>query len=79
MMRELAQPPDPNPKKPKLALPPGACDCHIHLFGPAAKFPFASDTTYESRDQLAETNIGLQDRLASTQRYSIDLTTGFQY
>src|SRR6185436_20779616 len=63
MARELANPPDPHPKKPTLALPPGACDCHIHLFGPAAKFPFASDTTYESRDQLAETSIALQDRL----------------
>jgi predicted TIM-barrel fold metal-dependent hydrolase len=62
-MREIANPPDPDPKRPKLALPPGACDCHIHLFGPAAKFPFASDTTYESRDQLAETNIALQDKL----------------
>lgn len=63
MARELANPPDPNPKKPTLALPPGACDCHIHLFGPAAKFPIASDSTYESRDQTAETSIALQDRL----------------
>jgi 2-pyrone-4,6-dicarboxylate lactonase len=62
-MREISQPPDPHPKKPKLALPPGACDCHIHLFGPAAKFPFASDATYESREALPETNIALQKRL----------------
>lgn len=62
-MRELANPPDPNPKKPKLVLPAGACDCHIHLFGPAAKFPVDPDSKYESRDQLAETNIALQDRL----------------
>ncbi|HVG51081.1 MAG TPA: amidohydrolase family protein [Xanthobacteraceae bacterium] len=62
-MREIAQPPDPNPKKPKLALPPGACDCHIHLFGPKAKFPFAADATYESREALPETNIALQDRV----------------
>jgi predicted TIM-barrel fold metal-dependent hydrolase len=61
--RELAQPPDPNPKKPKLALPPGACDCHIHLFGPVTKFPFAADATYESREALPETNIALQDHL----------------
>jgi 2-pyrone-4,6-dicarboxylate lactonase len=38
-MRELSNPPDPNPKTPKLALAPGACDTHIHLFGPAEKFP----------------------------------------
>jgi 2-pyrone-4,6-dicarboxylate lactonase len=62
-MREIANPPDPNPKKPKLALPRGACDCHIHLFGPKAKFPFAADATYESREALPETNIALQERL----------------
>ena len=35
-----AKPPDLNPKKPKLQAPPGACDTHFHLFGPAAKYPF---------------------------------------
>jgi predicted TIM-barrel fold metal-dependent hydrolase len=63
MPREIANPPDSNPKKPKLALPAGACDCHIHLFGPVAKFPFAADATYESREALPETNIALQDRV----------------
>jgi 2-pyrone-4,6-dicarboxylate lactonase len=62
-LRELANPPDPHPKKPKLALPPGACDCHIHLFGPAAKFPVDPDSKYESRDQLPESNIALQERV----------------
>ena len=62
-MRELSNPPDPNPKKPKLAMPLGACDCHIHLFGPAEKFPVDPLSPYESRDQLAETNIALQERL----------------
>src|SRR5262249_10955910 len=23
------------------ALPQGACDCHCHIFGPAARFPYA--------------------------------------
>ncbi|MGZ5811574.1 MAG: amidohydrolase family protein [Xanthobacteraceae bacterium] len=62
-MREIANPPDPNPRKPKLALPPGACDSHIHLFGPKERFPFAADATYESRPALPETNIALQDRV----------------
>ena len=34
-------PPDPNPKKPRLKLPPRACDSHFHVFGPHAKFPYA--------------------------------------
>ena len=59
----LTQGPDPNPKKPKLAAPPGACDSHMHLFGPAAKYPFAPDTPYHSRDALPETFIAVQDRL----------------
>jgi len=62
-MPELNQPPDPNPKKPKLKVPPGACDTHIHLFGPAGKYRFASDSPYTSQDALPETQIALQDTL----------------
>lgn len=59
----LTQAPDPHPKTPKLKAPPGACDTHIHLFGPAAKYPFAPDSPYTSRDQLPETLFKLQDTL----------------
>ncbi len=62
-MAELAQAPDPHPKKPKLKAPPGACDTHIHLFGPSGKYPFASDSPYTSRDALPETLFALQDAL----------------
>lgn len=27
---------------PRIALPPGACDSHMHIVGPAARFPFAA-------------------------------------
>jgi 2-pyrone-4,6-dicarboxylate lactonase len=59
----LTRGPDPDPKKPRLKAPPGACDSHIHLFGPAAKYPFAPDSPYTSGDALPETFIALQDRL----------------
>jgi predicted TIM-barrel fold metal-dependent hydrolase len=59
----LTQGPDPHPKKPKLKAPPGACDTHIHLFGPQAKYPFAPDSPYTSRDALSETLFALQDTL----------------
>lgn len=36
----------PNPGKPKLRLPSGACDTHFHVFGPASRFPFAADRSY---------------------------------
>jgi hypothetical protein len=32
---------DPAPTSPRLALPAGACDTHVHVFGPAAVFPYA--------------------------------------
>ena len=54
---------DPNPKKPKLKAPPNACDTHIHLFGPAAKYPFAPDSPYIAHDALPETFFALQDKL----------------
>src|SRR3954465_6848900 len=59
----LTQGPDPTPTTPSLACPPGACDSKIHLFGPAAKYPFAADSPYTSRDALPETFMALQDRL----------------
>jgi 2-pyrone-4,6-dicarboxylate lactonase len=59
----LTQAPDPHPKTPKLRAPPGACDSHIHLFGPAAKYPFAPDSPYTSREALPETFFDLQNTL----------------
>lgn len=40
----------PNPRKPKLKLPPGSWDCHFHVLGPKATFPFASTTTIDPGD-----------------------------
>jgi 2-pyrone-4,6-dicarboxylate lactonase len=62
-MAKLTQGPDPHPNKPKLKAPPGACDAHIHLFGPAAKYPFAPDSPYTAHDALPETFFALQDKL----------------
>ena len=53
-MSRLTQGPDPHPRKPKLKVPPGACDAHIHLFGPSDKYPFADISPYTSRDALPE-------------------------
>lgn len=47
-------PPDPDPVSPSLALPPGACDAHCHVFGPASKFPYAADRTYTPPDAPVE-------------------------
>ena len=47
-------PPDPDPTKPALELPPGACDAHCHVFGPAAKFPYSADRSYTPPDAPVE-------------------------
>ena len=56
-------PPDPNPVKPMLVLPPGACDAHCHVFGPAAKFPYAADRSYTPPDAPVENLRKLHARL----------------
>lgn len=56
-------PPDPNPTIPSLALPPGACDAHCHVFGPASKFPYAADRSYTPPDAPVEALRKLHARL----------------
>jgi len=36
----------PAPRRPKLALPRGTCDAHVHVFGPQARFPFAPTRSF---------------------------------
>ncbi|MGQ0653045.1 MAG: amidohydrolase family protein [Betaproteobacteria bacterium] len=43
-----------SPGKPKLRLPPGACDTHFHVFGPRERFPFAEKRTYTPADAPKE-------------------------
>ena len=47
-------PPDPNPIKPRLLLPAGACDSHCHVFGPANRFPYAAERSYTPPDAPVE-------------------------
>lgn len=59
-------PPHPSPRTPVLRLPEGSCDSHCHVFGPAARFPYAADRTFTPPDapvgQLAalHRHLGLQ-------------------
>ncbi len=44
-------------------LPRGACDCHCHVFGPAARFPYAEPRSYTPDDAPFEAYIAHLDRL----------------
>ncbi|WP_435131072.1 amidohydrolase family protein [Actinacidiphila sp. bgisy144] len=47
-------PPHPAPRRPALPLPPGACDAHCHILGPAAVFPYAPERTFTPVDAPKE-------------------------
>jgi len=47
-------PPDPNPKKPRMTLPPLSCDSHFHVFGPHSKFPYAPNRPFTPTDAPKE-------------------------
>ncbi len=56
--------PHPSPHPPRAFTPPaGACDAHCHIFGPAARFPYAPDRAYTPPDAGLEDFERLQSRL----------------
>lgn len=46
--------PDRHPKRPVFAMPRGACDTHVHVFGPQAEFPFSEQRSYTPEDCTCE-------------------------
>ncbi|GGA77375.1 2-pyrone-4,6-dicarboxylate hydrolase [Nitratireductor aestuarii] len=55
--------PHPNPKKPDIRLPEGACDAHCHVFGPGDVFPYSTSATYRPEDAPKERLRALHDHL----------------
>lgn len=45
------------------AVPAGSWDCHCHVFGPAARFPYAEPRSYTPEDAPLEAYLVLLDRL----------------
>jgi 2-pyrone-4,6-dicarboxylate lactonase len=50
-------------RKPRFKLPPGGTDAHCHVFGPAAKFPYAPGRRYTPEDAPKEMLRALHDHL----------------
>ncbi len=63
-MERTIPPPHPDPHPPRAFTPPlGAVDAHCHVFGPAARFPFAPDRAYTPPDAGITDFERLQQRL----------------
>ena len=45
-------PPRKETKRPKLAVPPLACDCHSHIFGPDAQYPYTPNRSFTPHEAL---------------------------
>jgi predicted TIM-barrel fold metal-dependent hydrolase len=64
MLQRTIPAPHPAPHPPMLFTPPpGACDAHCHIFGPAARFPYSDDRTYTPPDSGIDAFEHLQFRL----------------
>jgi predicted TIM-barrel fold metal-dependent hydrolase len=50
-------------RRPQYRLPLGACDAHCHVFGPAARFPFAEGRSYTPQDAPKEALAALHGHL----------------
>ncbi len=55
--------PDPNTRTPRFKLPPLSCDAHCHIFGPADRYPYASDRAYTPPDAPLEMFRALHTKL----------------
>ena len=49
--------------RPNVPPPPGACDTHAHVFGPAARFAYADDRSYTPPDAPLEKYLAMLDTI----------------
>ncbi|MEE1865870.1 amidohydrolase family protein [Pseudomonas auratipiscis] len=40
--------------RPAISIPSGACDCHVHVFGPTERFPYCASRAYTPAPALVE-------------------------
>ena len=64
----------PAPSKPAYQPPPGAVDAHCHVFGPAARFPFAPERKYTPCDAGKDRLWALRDHLGFSRNVIVQAT-----
>src|SRR3954471_4423011 len=63
-----------HPSRPRYQPPAGAVDAHCHVFGPAAKFPFAPERKYTPTDASKEQLFALRDFLGFSRNVLVQAT-----
>jgi 2-pyrone-4,6-dicarboxylate lactonase len=63
-----------DPSRPRFKLPPGSVDAHCHVFGPAAKFPFAPERKYTPCDASKDELFALRDHLGFARNVIVQAT-----
>ena len=61
-------------RKPKLKAPPGACDCHLHIYGDAARYPWVPVKNRPFPDRRLEHYIAVRDRLGLARTVVVQAT-----
>ena len=80
VQRRISPPPDRNVRAPRLALPPGACDTHVHIFGPQARFPLLPSRRLDVEDCTCDDLVALHDTLGISRALLVQsFQHGFSY
>lgn len=64
----------PTPRRPRFVPPPGAVDAHCHVFGPGARFPYATERRYTPCDAPKTKLWGLRDYLGFDRNVIVQAT-----
>ncbi|WP_247304578.1 MULTISPECIES: amidohydrolase family protein [unclassified Bradyrhizobium] len=67
-------PPDANPKTPSFKLPAKSCDSHIHIFGPASRYPFAEKRRYNTADAPLEAFRSVHEKIGVERSVIVNAT-----
>ncbi|MGF6873562.1 amidohydrolase family protein [Paraburkholderia sp. MM5477-R1] len=54
---------DPHPRSPRMRLPSGACDTHVHVIGPQSRYPFVDERPFTPTDAPKDTLFALHRAL----------------